>query len=309
MSNQVGGVQTFPSVTPAQLAAHTEQALIELIYVGTGNQLLGSALQHLESALGTTQSVLNILQNLQNLHNDISVKSKSAFNFNYKFGPSALYPLGGNKTIVVTAGVKQNKISVRQDVGLGLTKSVAPPANSHFTTHVTNANITSYQRAYNSAASAYFGVPINPFFVFSSPNASGYTSFVAALTSLKTSLKTEIASLSAQSPSGAANDPNTLLATVKKVYNELPSNLQSFSAVEQWVLDNYASHGSTGAAAGGALQNDLSSAITAAENLNDTQKEKVRRYLFIFQEYYQSASAILSSMTQIIQQMAQHISQ
>jgi hypothetical protein len=305
MSSNTDPIQTFPPVTAADMAQHTEQALVELIYVGTGNQMLGSALANLESALNTTQSVLNILQNLQNLHNQISVKSKSAFSFDYKFGPSGIHH---NPSAALTAGPPRSgqHISVRfRNANIDI--SIPAPGAQHYTTHF-EGNITDYQRAYNSAASAYFGQAINPFFVFASSTASGYHQFLSALTTLKSKLQTEIQTLSAQTPGSSRTDPNTLLGTVKKVYNELPSNF-NFSTVEKWILDNYVSHGSTGAAAGGGIQNDISSAITAAENLNDTQKEKVRRYLFIFQEYYQSASAILSSLTQIITKMAQKIAQ
>ena len=79
--------------------------------------------------------------------------------------------------------------------------------------------------------------------------------------------------------------------------------------MEKWVVDNYNVHGSGAAGSAGSLQNNLTFAITAAQSLNDTQKEKVRRFLFIFQEYYQSASAILSKLSQIISQIAQKISQ
>lgn len=307
MSSNSNPIQTFPPVTQADLDAHTEQALTELIYVGTGNQVLGSALANLESALNTTQSVLNILQNLQNLHNQISVKSKSAFGFNYQFGPSSIWK---NPQVVVTAGPKPsgNHYSVRLNNPFVTPQSVPAPTGQHYTIVGYNANITDYQKAYNSAASAYFGMAINPFFAFASSTASGYTKFITALTTLKSKLKSELQTLSAQTPSGSLTDPNSLYASVKKVYNELPSNF-NFATVENWVVDNYNSKASTGAAAGGQIQNDISSAITAAQNLNDTQKEKVRQFLFIFQEYYQSASAILSSMTQIIQQMAQKISQ
>lgn len=112
MSSNTDPIQTFPPVTAADMAQHTEQALVELIYVGTGNQMLGSALANLESALNTTQSVLNILQNLQNLHNQISVKSKSAFSFDYKFGPSGIHH---NPSAALTAGPARSgqHISVR----------------------------------------------------------------------------------------------------------------------------------------------------------------------------------------------------
>lgn len=55
------------------------------------------------------------------------------------------------------------------------------------------------------------------------------------------------------------------------------------------------------------IQQNITAAITAGQNLNDTQKDKVRRFLFVFEEYYKSASAILTKITQIIQRMAQGI--
>jgi hypothetical protein len=48
-------------------------------------------------------------------------------------------------------------------------------------------------------------------------------------------------------------------------------------------------------------------AITSAQGLNDTQTEQVRQYMFIFEEYYKSASALLNAITQIIQKFAQGI--
>lgn len=55
------------------------------------------------------------------------------------------------------------------------------------------------------------------------------------------------------------------------------------------------------------VQQAITNAITAGENLNDTQKDKVRQFMFVFEEYYKSASAILTKITQIIQRMAQGI--
>ena len=52
----------------------------------------------------------------------------------------------------------------------------------------------------------------------------------------------------------------------------------------------------------------LTFAITAGQGLNDTQKADVQNYLFVFEEFYKSASAILQSITQMIEKMAQNIS-
>lgn len=276
-------------VTPAQLTAHTEQAMLNLVYVQTGNDILGSALTNLDNALNTTQSVLNILQALQNLHNDIKVQSKSAFNFNYKMGGLSGSNLCTGYTVRLTLH------SGKQALTAYITQ--------HFST-----NLSAYQAAYNKAASAYFGKAIDPVFAFASSTASGYSNFLNTLRTLKDKLRLEISALTKQTPLAAQNDPGSLLGTLRKVYNDLPTSMD-FNSVEKWAVDNYNAHGSTAASLGGALQNDLTFAITAAQSLNDTQKEQVRRYLFIFQQYYQSAAAVITQINQIITQMAQKISQ
>jgi hypothetical protein len=278
------------SASQVELDAHTEQALVELIYVRTANDMIGSAMASLDQALNTTQSVLNILQALQNLHNQISVKSKSAFPFNFQFGTNDL-----------TSELVTDFTAAGHHPGPFTVHSVKVDASGN------TMGIDTYQKLYQKAASAYFGQAIDPFFVFTNANSSGFTDFVKTLTALKSSLLAEINLLTKLTPVDARDDPGSLLVTIKKVYDELPTNF-SFASVEKWALDNYNMHGSTLAALGGGLQNSLTFAITAAENLNDTQKERVRRFLFIFQEYYQSASAVISAINQVATRMAQKIS-
>lgn len=280
--------------TSAELGAHTEQALLQLVYVRTANDMIGDAMSNLDLALSTTQSVLNILQALQNLHNNISVQSKSAFPFLFSTGQ--ILGMGGTS---VHSGLLMVMVG-------GVTQTISAVVPSLF--GGASRDASNYQHAYEKAASAYFGKAIDPFFVFANSTAAGYSEFVSTLQQLKDKLRLEISALSRQTPASVQNDPTTLLANIRKVYGELPTNF-NFSTVEKWALDNYNQHGSTGAALGGSLQNDLTFAITAAETLNDTQKEKVRRFLFIFQEYYQSAAAVLSAIHQIVNQMAQKISQ
>ena len=304
-TNNVNGVNR---VTQAELDAHTEQALLELVYVRTANELLGEAMGKLDSALGTTQNIIDILTGLQNLKNQIQVKSKSAFGFDYKTGTIHRQVIGNDQEIIT--------------IGSGLTLHVTRlPANRLtvlpngstrqtliYYSATAAGRVTQYQPTYQAAASEYFGKPIDPFFVFSSETAAGYAQFLSSLKSYKSSLRLQISSLFIQTPVASRNDPNSLLAQLRKVYDGLPSSF-GFSTVEKWVLDNYNIHDSALAASAGSLQNDLTFAITGAQSLNDAQKEKVRRFLFIFQEYYQSASAVLTAISQIITKMAQKISQ
>jgi hypothetical protein len=254
-------INPVTGVDETELDGHTEQALVELIYIQEANNLIGSASGSLDSALNATQSVLNILQSLQNLHNSISVTAVSSFAFNYSTG-------------LTTKG------------GTGLSPSA-------------------YASSYNKAASAYFGKAISPFFAFLNSSDPGFKTFANNLQSLKTQLQAEIRVISAITPANAKGT-GSLLQNLKNVLNELPTDPLNFASTEKWALDNYTQSGNASQA--GNIQNDLTTAITSAESLNDTQKENVRKFLFIFQEYYQSATAILSAINQIITQMAQKIS-
>lgn len=256
----VGSTNTVRPITQADLDAHSEQALIELVYVRTANEILGDSLAALQDAVSVTKDVLDTLTGLQTLHNRVEVNSKGNFSFNYADG---------------------------------------------------SGGIDNYRGRYTSAASAFFGGGILPVFPFSSAGASGFAQFQSDLIALRDKLVAQIPRLSATTPtlSGGGEDPNSLLAKLRKVLSDLNANdLNTFSGVKAWTLDKYDVSNSTLSSQAGLIQQNLTFAITAGESLNDTQKESVRRYLFVFEEYYKSASAVLQKITQLIEKMAQGIS-
>lgn len=55
-------------------------------------------------------------------------------------------------------------------------------------------------------------------------------------------------------------------------------------------------------------QRNLDRAVVAAQSLNDTEKEELRRRFFEFEEFYKSASAMMAKITQILEKIAQNIS-
>lgn len=231
------------------------QALVELVYCQTANDVLTSAMGALQQALATTQGALQTLTGLQNLKNSLKPIAKSSFSANFDYGDG-----GGD-----------------------------------------------YAEDYNEAASAFFGTPIDPAFyigntLISGSGSSGFDGFASSLAQYKSALATQIAFLS-----GITNtsDPNTLYAKLKIVYNDLPTNTNSYSQVSKWVLDNYDQHSTDQAVNAGNFQQHLTDAITAGQSLNTSQQQKVQNYLFIFQQYYQSAAAILNTLEQIINRMAQ----
>ncbi len=249
-----------------EMQDHTEQAAIELVYIKEANQLIGQGMLQLTSALNVTQSALNLLTMIQQLHNQISVTAPSNFPFNFATGLATGSPPSPNTSLPLTT--------------------------------------TQYQQNYQLVASAYYGHAISPSFMFASVNSMGFASTLNTMLTVKKSLGAEITSLSAQT-SAMQKGNGSLLFSLKTVYDELPTN---FSTMKKWALDNYTASAQSAASAGG-IENDITTAIVAAQSLNNTQQENARQFLFVFQEYYQSAAAILSSITQIITQMAGNISQ
>jgi len=116
-----------------------------------------------------------------------------------------------------------------------------------------------------------------------------------------------------------AEDPNSLLGTLRVVLKDMRgamvtanktaitstmSMTSSFNGFYNWLIDGY---DAKDVSKQGTYQTDITTAITAGESLNDQQKQSVTNYLYLFQQYYQSAANILSALTQIIEKMAQSI--
>lgn len=69
------------------------------------------------------------------------------------------------------------------------------------------------------------------------------------------------------------------------------------TAVVNWVQD-------IGVNREGDYQRRLNDAIVASQSLNDSKREELRRVMFVFEEFYKSATAMLSRITQLIERMA-----
>lgn len=55
----------------------------------------------------------------------------------------------------------------------------------------------------------------------------------------------------------------------------------------------------------GNIQQNINNATTGATNLNSVSQQNLQRFLFVFQQFYQSASTMLGALNQIIQQITQ----
>lgn len=256
-------------------SAHSLQAFTELVYVQAANDLLYGSLQSLQNALSTTAQTVDVLTEVQGLHNAVRTIPKGSFTSATGFSYSTGY--------------------------------------------------VNYSEVYISAASSFFGTPVDIGFDFSNFASAGAdvdlkvqdwaTRFLAAKTEI---MNVIIPSLSATTPrlSNGAEDPNSLLVAMRKVLNDMPNITfdvdgahglggSTFANMLLWIRDNYAEKNSPST---GAIQLRITRAITAAESLNTQQTASVRNYLNLYEEYYKSASAVLQQITQIIQTMAQNIS-
>jgi len=205
--------------------------------------------------------------------------------------------------------------------GSGATRSVFSTIEVH--------DLASYISAYTKAASSFYGQPLAPVFqvtvpknaisqgvppstytsVITSAGQPAYQYFVKQLNSTKAQISGLIGILSAlQDPT---SNQNGLLNQMREVYNNLnfnPLSASSFESVKAWVMDGANLQNVSAVSNKGSIQNKITAAITAAQSLNNDQQEAVRNYMFVFEEYYKSASAILTALNQLIQKMAGNIS-
>ncbi len=233
------------------------QALLELEYVGTGNQILADQLNSLYQAMTVTQGAVQTLSQIQSIHNQIKPEQRAT--------------LGSD---------------IPGDVD-----------------------------DYNSAADELYKNPIALVVDYGgqSPN-----DLIQELTQLRKALASQLSKLDQLNPpqivSGQpSRDPSSMSGAIANVLKDMEDhfgNNITQSELENWILDAYGSAGFASDAIPenqGAIQRHLDAALQAGTNLNDTQKQNFQRYLFVFQEFYQSACAMLNTINQDIKQMAQNI--
>ncbi|HEV8052436.1 MAG TPA: hypothetical protein VGP47_08075 [Parachlamydiaceae bacterium] len=161
---------------------------------------------------------------------------------------------------------------------------------------------------YTSAASAFFATPVSVSVSFAALSG-GYASFLSQMQAIASQLSSQIAALSATTPliSGRV-DSNSLLAklqvVLKSIYATHAASTQAGAIA--WITDKRNLTSSTSVVSAGLIQQDITNAITAGQSLNTTQTESVRNFLYMYEEYYKSASAVLQAITRIIQKMAEN---
>ena len=124
--------------------------------------------------------------------------------------------------------------------------------------------------------------------------SKGVQAIIENLTSLIALAKSMISGTSASSLV-------TELTTVLGDFQDIVSSSGTTDALETWVT-NFTSN------AEGSYQTNLNNAVVASQSLNDTQRENLQQVMFVYQQFYQSATSMLSSLMTMMQTIASNIS-
>ena len=85
--------------------------------------------------------------------------------------------------------------------------------------------------------------------------------------------------------------------------NQIKTDLNAATSIASWVQDFAVNNSSNGS-----YQQNLNNAVTAAQSFNQTQQANLQQAMFIYQQFFQSASGIMSQINQIISSAASNIS-
>jgi hypothetical protein len=122
---------------------------------------------------------------------------------------------------------------------------------------------------------------------------SATTTFSASLERIKTNLDGLISKAKAI-PGGGASPLVTQLQVIRDDFDNV-------TTVSEWVKD-YDTIGNEGN-----YQRHMNDAITASQAFNDTERENLRRVMFVYEEFYKSATAMLDKLNTIIEKMGSAI--
>ncbi len=250
---------------------HSLQSMIELDYVKQGNDQVSTLLNNLQNQLQTTNSILTLLTQIQDLHNQVTATNLTSTS---------------NITLFTSGNPNANTFNAFNKAGLTLS---------------TDAKFSSVN-AYTSIYKADVGTIFAPSGTTAIQIKQGSSATNQQFTQYQSSLATLISQLNKATVAagGTANAPGSLAASLQTVL----SDMQSAGSLSNWLVDN---SNSTSSANTGNYQQDITNALTSAQNLNSTQTQSIQQQLFVFQEFYQSAGSALTSISSTIVQMAQGV--
>ncbi len=255
------------------------QQLLMVDYVSRGNEILFNEMSKLRDAINVNDTALSYLNSLQDLMNQ---KDPQQFILQ-------LNQLSGIQTSTAPQAAVDSYENATYNKAL---QTVAKFASDGGDLKTFLDGITSDQTDQAD--------PNDPIAKGAFQDLTGAEAIQAALTSIASYSKTRIIDnldyLINTLGANTGGDSTGLTIALTRIKNDF-SNIAATDAIKTWVQD-------TQQGSEGDYQRHLSDAITASQSFNDTQREQLRSVMFTFEEFYKSATGLLSRMTQIIEKMA-----
>lgn len=259
----------------AESQSQSIQQVLMVDYVSRGNELLFNEMTKLRQAIDLNQTALQYLNSLQDLMNQ---KDPERF----------VLQLEHLNDIIIGSDASRDAFDTYER----LTYNETIDALAKFRTDGTLASYLTDPDVPVPGANAAFDA-LSPLLVQTA---------VYSKSRIMENLDYLIKQLAALSPTlpGAEEGLSLALTKVKNDFDALPTSPLS-NPIKLWVQD--ASKGEEGD-----YQRHLNDAITGSQSFNDSQREELRRVMFTFEEFYKSATALLSRLTQLLEKIATSIS-
>lgn len=276
-------------LSDASTQSQSLQQLLMVDYISRGNELLYSQMQDLQTAIDLNQNTLAYLNSLQDLMNQ---KDPQQFLMQLQIlsttTPSSL--ASGKYTDFENQSFNQQLGTVSKFTQGQITSYINTIQSLGLTGDVI-ASVTpeQYQQMIGTVSGSFLDLS-----TLQGMSAS-FNATNNGVNTILNNLSFLINTLSNVS-GGSATSLITALKTIQTDFQTL-SDQKIETAVTNWVQD-------TGINREGDYQRHLNDAIVASQSLNDTKREELRRVMFIFEEFYKSATSMLSRITQLIEKMA-----
>ncbi len=261
------------------------QQVLMVDYVSTGNQILFNQMQQLQTAVNINQQALSYLNSLQALMNQ---KNPQQF----------IMQLQDLNDVNVNTTNPQSKFDqFEQDTynqALGTISNLAAQDNTAYAAY--------FSQLAGVNNSANVGNVINS----SSPIATdAFTSNLASAVqtigqySVQTILNNLTYLIQQVGAAGGSSAAGGLVQSLTQVKNDFQglSNANPATAIQTWIQDTQSSDP-------GGFQQNLSNAVVSSQSFNDTERETLREVMFVYEEFYKSATGLLSSLDTLLKKMA-----
>ncbi len=255
------------------------QQVLMVDYVSRGNEILFNEMQQLKSAVDINQQALSYLNSLQDLMNQ---KDPQKF----------IMQLQLLNNVNINTSSPQSQFDSFEKATYDQSLATL--------TRISSETPAGYQAYFNNLATGA-AIPDNAQLAASSfDDLSTAGKSIAAysastITANLTYLVQQISAMGGSPANGLVLALNKINSDFQGLVTQDPAN-----ALKNWIQD-------TQTADPGGFQRNLSNAIVSSQSFNDTERENLREVMFVFEEFYKSATGLLSRLTQLIEKMADGI--